>query len=97
MMTAMTSPCGRRLCHPPIMHLFQHHHGPFHGLRYGGYAGHARWHRCVSADIDGVVKILDIVLGTLHTLATLVRSTHWGVTRGSDSTLGQGLAHLTSL
>jgi len=26
-----------------------------------------------------------------------VRNTHWGVTRGSDATLGQGLEHLISL
>jgi hypothetical protein len=45
----------------------------------------------VSADIEEVVKTLDPVLETLHTLAPLVSNTHWGVARGSDSTVGQGL------
>jgi hypothetical protein len=51
----------------------------------------------VSADIEEVVKTLDPVLETLHTLATLVSNTHRGVARGSDSTVGQGLEPLTSL
>jgi len=51
----------------------------------------------VSADIEEVVKILDTVRATLHTLATLVSNTHWGVARGFDSTVGQGLEPLTSL
>jgi hypothetical protein len=29
-------------------------------------------------------KALDKLIGTLHTLATLVRDTHWGVARGSE-------------
>jgi hypothetical protein len=51
----------------------------------------------VSADIEEVVKTLDPVLETLHTLAPLVSNTHWGVARGSDSTVGQGLEPLPSL
>ena len=51
----------------------------------------------MSANIEEVVKILDTILGTLHTLATLVRNPHWGVARGSDSTVGQGLEPLTAL
>jgi hypothetical protein len=38
------------------------------------------------------VKTLDKYLRTIHTLATLVRHTHWGVARGSDSCLRQSLA-----
>jgi hypothetical protein len=45
----------------------------------------------VRASIEEVVKILDKRIGTLHTVATLVRNPHWGVARGSDSTVGQGL------
>ena len=51
----------------------------------------------MSAEIEEVVKILDKRTDPPHTFATLVRNTHWGVTRGSDSTLGQGFEHLTSL
>jgi hypothetical protein len=45
----------------------------------------------VSVSIEEVVKTLDPVLETLHTLTTLVSNTHWGVARGSDATVGQGL------
>ena len=46
---------------------------------------------------EHVVKILDTVQGTLHTLTTPVSNTHWGVARGSDATVGQGLEPLTAL
>jgi DNA-binding ferritin-like protein len=39
----------------------------------------------VSAGSEEIVKTLDNLLSTLHTLAPLVRNTHWGVARGSDS------------
>jgi hypothetical protein len=42
-------------------------------------------------DIQKIEKILDNLLRTVHTLATLVRHPHWGVARGSDRLLGQGL------
>jgi hypothetical protein len=48
-------------------------------------------------EIEEVVKVLDSLSGTLHTRATLVRHAHWGVARGSDLSLGQGLEPLTSL
>jgi hypothetical protein len=44
--------------------------------------------------VKEVVKTLDTFLRTVHTLATLVRHSHWGVARGSGSFLGQGLAPL---
>ena len=50
----------------------------------------------MSAGSEEVVKTLDNLLSTLHTLAPLVRNTHWGVARGSDSILGQGLEPLMS-
>ena len=51
----------------------------------------------MNASIEEVVKTLDTGLGSLHTLVTLVRNPHWGVARGSDATLGQGLEPLTGL
>jgi hypothetical protein len=48
-------------------------------------------------EIEEVVKILDKQTGTLHTRATLVRDTHWGVARGSNLSWGQGLDPLMSL
>jgi hypothetical protein len=49
------------------------------------------------ASIEEVVKSLDKPIGTLHTVATLVSNPHWGVARGSDPSLSQGLEPLTSL
>ena len=32
-------------------HHRHHHHGYYRGFRYGGYTGHARWHRYASASV----------------------------------------------
>jgi len=44
--------------------------------------------------ISKIEKKLDKILRTVHALVPLVRNSHWGVARGSDSCLRQGLEPL---